>query len=168
MGFFLVEKKSTPEGLHPNIQQSARKKGSQDSPDKKGDDRTMEKHRKKLEGVHMSEKLSVLHFGCLFHMFSFIFQAVRKPEFSRLSILPICEPKLLAGVFRWSEKFMSSSGNSMNRSSAIKWRWSSFTVIGIVASPSPANGQYRTMIFKIYSKYFKMILLICLVLGKVT
>ena len=119
-GIFFVEKKSTPEGLHPNIQQSARKKGSQDSPDKKGDDRTMEKHRKKLEGVHMSEKLSVLHFGCLFHMFSFIFQAVRKPEFSRLSILPICEPKLLAGVFRWSEKFMSSSGNSMNRSSAIK------------------------------------------------
>lgn len=105
----------------------------------------------------MSEKLGVLNFGCLFHMCSFIFQAVRKQEFSRLSILPICEPKSLAGVFRWSEKFMSSSGNSMNRSSAIKWRWSSFTVIGVVASPSPAkrtisNNDIQNIY--IYSKWF--------------
>ena len=42
-------------------------------------------------------------------------------------------------MFRWSEKVMSSSGNSMNRTSAIKWRWSSFTVRGVVASPSPAK-----------------------------
>ncbi len=36
-------------------------------------------------------------------------------------------------------QFMSSSGNSMKRTSAIKWRWSSFTMRGVVPSPSPAK-----------------------------
>ena len=62
MGFFSLKK-------HPHLKRFTQtysslpgKKEVRTLLKKKGDDRTMEKHRKKLEGVHMSEELSVLHF----------------------------------------------------------------------------------------------------------
>ena len=118
-------KQRAPEVLQPKLQQSARKKESQ-SPGRPTVDRMMAY----MEGIGRS--VICLSYTLMFVSHVFIFQALRKPQIFQIDEHPsICDSLRYFTYFPGHGivipeipfkdlQFMSSSGNSMKRTSAIK------------------------------------------------